>query len=220
MLKDQRANKERPRTHPEINEFRRSALINSTIESLSQRGVAGTGVRSICAGAGTSPSLITHYFQNKEELLAEAFRHLYMSVSHHVLEAQRRAGDDPWEKLHALPQSVFSPKVFSPLIRNAFLTFWHEIRFNPSVRKVNRELYGDYKARTEEYFREAASQRSIKIDAHQAAIGLVAMIYGLWLAMSVFDKLVTRETAVNICRNYIDMQLSGNSELPAPQPES
>jgi TetR/AcrR family transcriptional repressor of bet genes len=207
MLGKKRKAKERPRTHAEINEFRRSALIRSTIESLAEHGVGGTSVRSICAGADSSRGLIMHYFQTKEEMLAAAFRHLYTSVAQHVLDAQERVGDDPKAKLHALPQSVFSPEVFSSKIRNAFLTFWHEIRFNPFVRNANRELYGDYKKRTEEYFRLAAEECGVSIDTHQAAIGLVAMIDGLWLVMAIFDRLVTRETAIMVCRNYIDLQL-------------
>jgi AcrR family transcriptional regulator len=174
---------------------------------LAEHGVGGTSVRSICAGADSSRGLIAHYFHSKEEMLAAAFRHLYTSVSQHVLDAQERTGDDPKAKLHALPLSVFSPEVFSPMIRNAFLTFWHEIRFNPFVRNANRELYGDYKKRTEEYFSLAAKERKIDIDTHQAAIGLLAMIDGLWLVMSIFDRLVTRETAIMVCRNYIDLQL-------------
>ncbi len=206
MLEKKRKPKNRPRTHAEINEFRRNALIESTIESLAELGVGGTSVRSICSGADSSRGLIAHYFHSKEEMLEAAFRHLYTSVSQHVLDTQDRAVG-PQAKLHALPQSVFSPEVFSPKIRNAFLTFWHEIRFNPFVRHANRELYGNYKKRTEEYFRLAARERSIDIDAHQAAIGLVAMIDGLWLVISIFDKLVTRETAIAVCRNYIDLQL-------------
>ena len=101
------------------------------------------------------------------------------------------------------------------MIRNAFLTFWHEIRFNPFVRNANRELYGDYKKRTEEYFSLAAKERRIDIDTHQAAIGLLAMIDGLWLVMSIFDRLVTRETAILACRNYIDLQLGLKPTKPS-----
>ena len=60
----------RPRTHPEIQEFRRKALIEATIASLARHGVAHTTVRMICAAAGISSGLLTHYYDSKDELMA------------------------------------------------------------------------------------------------------------------------------------------------------
>lgn len=200
-------NTERPHTHAEINEYRRKALIEGTIKSLSEHGVGGTTVRSICAEAGSSRGLIGHYFESKEHLLEAAFRHLYTTVANHVVKAQKKAGEDPHAKLLALPQSVFSSAVFTPLIRNAFLTFWHEIRFNPLVREANREVYGEYLHRTELLFSQASKERGLEINPKQAAIGLITMIDGLWLSLSIYDRLTSRESAVATCQQFIDLQL-------------
>jgi TetR/AcrR family transcriptional repressor of bet genes len=196
----------RPHTQVEINEYRRLLLIESTIKSMAQLGVAGTTVRSICAEAGTSRGLIAHYYANKEELVAEAFRHLFTTVSRQVMAAQTRTGGTPLDRLKAIPKFVFSPPVFTDLNRAAFLAFWHEIRFNPAVRKVNGELYLDYTRRTEALFAMAATQCEVDIDHHSAAIGLVALIDGLWLELSIDDKVVSRGKAIDLCLRYIDQQ--------------
>lgn len=198
---------ERPNTQAEINEFRRRTLIEGTIKSLAENGVNGTTIRSICAEAGSSRGLISHYFENKEELLEVAFRHLYNTVSEHVLEAQAKAGDDPREKLMALPKAVFSPSVFTAHYSNAFLTFWHEIRFNDLVRRANREAYRGYQKRTEKLFEMAAEKEGVEVNSRVAALGLMTMIDGLWLALSIYDGLTTREAAIDTCQNYIDLQL-------------
>jgi TetR/AcrR family transcriptional regulator, transcriptional repressor of bet genes len=196
----------RPHTQVEINEYRRQLLIEGTIKSMAELGVGGTTVRSICAGAGSSRGLIGHYYANKEELVAEAFRHLFTTVSRQVMAAQARVGGTALDRLNAIPRFVFSPPVFSDLNRSAFLAFWHEIRFNPAVRKVNGELYLDYTKRTQALFAQAAAQLDIEIDHRSAAIGLVALIDGLWLELSIDDKVVSRRKAIELCLRYIDQQ--------------
>jgi TetR/AcrR family transcriptional regulator, transcriptional repressor of bet genes len=201
------AKRPRPHTQVEINEYRRRLLIEGTIESMAERGVAGTTVRSISAGAGSSRGLIGHYYASKEELVAEAFRHLFATVSRQVGEAQTKVGGSALDRLRVLPRAVFSRAVFTDRNRNAFLAFWHEIRFNPAVRKVNQELYADYTKRTQGLFAEAAAERRAAIDHRSAATGLVALIDGLWLELSIDDRVVSRGKAVRLCERYIDQQL-------------
>ena len=201
----------RPHTQVEINEYRRRLLVDGTIKSMAERGVAGTTVRSICDDAGSSRGLIAHYYANKEDLVAEAFRHLFTTVSRNVREAQDRLGGTALDRLKALPKLVFSPPVFTESNRNAFLAFWHEIRFNPAVRKANKELYLDYTKRTEANFAQAAEQCHVSIDHRSAAIGLLALIDGLWLQLSIDDKAVSRSKAIELCLRYIDHQLGSST---------
>lgn len=203
----QKSSQERPRTHPEINEYRRRTLIEGTIRSLAKHGVGGTTVRSICSEANSSRGLMNHYFESKEHLLETAFRYLYETVASHVAKKQRLAGDDPVQRLYALVQAVFSRKVNTPEIRHAFLAFWHEIRFNALVRQANQQVYNRYLENTERLFTAAAKQRGLDLDARQAAIGLIAMIDGYWLSLSIYENLSSREEATLCCLRHIDMHL-------------
>ena len=202
----------RPRTHAEINEFRRKALIEGTIRSLGEHGVAGTTVRSICQEAGSSRGLAGHYFPSKEHLVEAAFRYLLGGMRQRVEKAQSEAGDDPRAKLHRLVDVLFSSDLFTETIRNAFITFWHEIRFNELVREANREIYGDYKMRAQNLFAEAAGQRGIKLNPENAALGLVTMIDGHWLVVAVYENLTDDKRAAAVCHEYIDLQLGIRKE--------
>jgi TetR/AcrR family transcriptional repressor of bet genes len=201
------AKRARPHTQVEINEFRRQMLIDGTIKSMAEKGVAGTTVRSICAGAESSRGLIGHYYASKEELVAEAFRHLFTRLTRQVREAQTRAGGSALDWLKALPKFLFSPQVFTDENRYAFLAFWHEIRFNPAVRKVNQELYLDYTKRTQNLFARAAEECEVAIDYRSAGTGFVALTDGLWLELSIDDKVVSRAKAIELCQRYVDLQL-------------
>ncbi len=197
----------RPHTQPEINEYRRQLLIEGTIKSMAERGVGGTTVRSICADAGSSRGLIGHYYASKEELVAEAFRQLFTRVSRSVMEGQTRVSGTAGDRLRAIPRLVFSPPVYTEFNRHAFLAFWHEIRFNPAVREANRELYLDYTRRTQALFAQAGLEGKMEIDHRSAAIGLIALIDGLWLELTIDDNAVSVTKAIDLCLQYIDHQL-------------
>ena len=125
-----------------------------------------------------------------------------------VRRTQDRCRNDQVERLKALPRAMFSTEVFTEINRGAFLTFWHEIRFNPAVRAANREIYKDYYAEVKQIFCLAAKQAGSDLDADSASLGLIAMIDGLWLELSIDDNIITRKKAVKLCTGFIDQQLS------------
>ncbi len=198
---------QRPRTQPEINEYRRRLLMEATIDMLAKKGVAGATVRAITAAAGTSHGLIGHYYANKDELLVAALQHLFGRIVDDTAKAIEAAGDDMVARLYAWPRAMFSTSVFTPTNRAAFLALWHEIRFNPAVRDANRELYRGYRERAEKRFARAAAQLGRDIDASRATLGLVALIDGLWLDLSLEVGAVDRKGAIQICHDFIDERL-------------
>ena len=57
-------------------ERRREELLDAVLSIVAQRGVAAVTHRAVAAAAGVSHRLPTYYFQTKEQMLLEAFRHL------------------------------------------------------------------------------------------------------------------------------------------------
>lgn len=198
---------QRPNKQADINEYRRRSMIDAALLSLAENGVAGTTVRSICGGNAGSRGLIAHYYESKEDLIAAAFLDLMQTITVAVRRAQQRSGDDPVSRLKAVPKTLFSTRIFTEVNRGAFLTFWHEIRFNPTVRKSNRTIYRDYFKEVDGLFEQAAGILNVSIDAACAAYGLIAMIDGLWLELSIYNKGLSRRKAIDLCCNYIDQQL-------------
>lgn len=203
---------ERPRTHAEINAYRRNALMEGAIASLAEHGVAGTTVRTICTAAGASRGLISHYYDSKEELMAAALRHLFDGLADQVSAVVDEAGPSAAARLRAFPVALFSPEVFTERNRTAFLALWHEVRFNPVVRRANRELYLGYIARVEALFREAAVERGVTLDPHFAALGLIALTDGLWLGLSTHGQLMSSDQAAAIALAQIDRELAAGAD--------
>lgn len=200
---------QRPRTHPEINEYRRTSFVEGALRSLAERGVSGTTVSTICAAAGSSRGLLGHYYKGKDEVMVAALRHLFGKMTGSVGAALDRAGTSPLARLRALPAALFSRQTFTEVNRTAFLALWHETRFNTPVRQANRQLYRKYVARTEHLFADAAAELGLSIDARRAALGFVALSDGLWLDMSIHDDLIDPAQAIELCQRHIERELEG-----------
>jgi TetR/AcrR family transcriptional repressor of bet genes len=190
-----------------INENRRKVLIEGTIQSLAEFGIAGTTISTICQASKSSRGLISHYFESKEALLAAALKVLYEQVSTALHAKIKEHHSSPTQQLKMVPKVLFSKSIYTVRNRNAFLSLWHETRFNTLVRQTNRELYRGYLTRMNNLFEEAAIENARHIDPHQAAIGFVGLTDGLWLGMAIHDKLISRKQAVDTCLRFIDKEL-------------
>ncbi len=199
--------KTRPRTHAEINEYRRKSFVEGAIRSLAEHGVSGTTVASICKQAGSSRGLLGHYFSTKDEVMVAALQHLFSQISGSIKTSLDRQDATATQKLLTLPEFLFAPAIFTDLNRTAFLALWHETRFNPHVRKANRQLYRDYINRVERMVDAAAKETGISVDARRITLSFVAISDGLWLGLSIHDDVISGEQAIEICRDLLLREL-------------
>lgn len=197
----------RPRTHAEINQFRRNAFLNGAIRSLAEFGVSGTTVSTICKAAGSSRGLLGHYFPSKDDVMVAALQYLFDGISKSVRGTVAKKGGTAVDRLRAVPVALFASNVFTELNGTAFLSLWHETRFNEKVRKANRELYRDYIKRMDAMFAAAATELGAQIDTRRASLGFVGLTDGLWLGMSIHDDVLTRQQVIDICQGYISREL-------------
>ncbi len=209
-MPDSPANKarKRPRTHPEINEYRRRTLVEGALRSLAARGVAGTTVATISKEAGASRGLLGHYYETKDDVMVASLQHLFNRVAGLVRDHVGNVQGGAKEKLLAVPAAMFSAPAFTQLHRTAFLALWHETRFNEKVRKANRKLYRDYMLRMETMVRAAAAELGTKVDPRNVALSYIALSDGLWLGMSIHDDMLTGAQAVAMCQDHLKRELS------------
>lgn len=186
-------------------EARRDDLIRATLESLAEDGREGASVRKIAARAGVSVGLINHYFEGVDELVAEAYRSLAGSLRQSALEAVEQAGHDPRARLSAFFRSNFAEPTLDYQVLHVWLAFWSMTRRSPVVQAVHDETYGAYRAMLEELL--GALQTPPRFNHRMAAIGLSALIDGLWLEWCLNQKTFTPEEAVSLCESAIESLL-------------
>ncbi|MEQ8931877.1 MAG: TetR family transcriptional regulator C-terminal domain-containing protein [Silicimonas sp.] len=202
-----RHSEKRPRTHAEINEYRRRTLIEGALRSLAARGVAGTTVSTISKEAGASRGLLGHYFDNKDDVMVAALEYLFGKISAAVRSTVDSMEGSSMDRLLAVPAALFAKSTFTELNRTAFLALWHETRFNTKVRMANRQLYRDYVIRMDRMVRAAAEEQRVTVEPRKVALSFIALSDGLWLGLSIHDDVLTGDQAVDICQNHLKREL-------------
>lgn len=156
--------------------IRRRQLINATVASIHRHGFAETTVSRICAEAGVSTGIVHHYFDGKDDLLAETMRSLLDDLRSSV--AGRLTGvTDARRRIGAIIDGNFAADQFAPQAVSAWLAFWAQVPHSPALARLQRINARRLQSNLRHAFRQilpAASARS-------AAQGLGALIDGLWL---------------------------------------
>jgi AcrR family transcriptional regulator len=205
----------RPRFRRQLPAARRQALILATIECLKRYGHEGLSVRTISAAAGVSTGLINHHFPNKDELVAAAYRYFNNELVGAMLAAVAGAKDAPRERLQAFLNASFSPPNLDADVLAVWVVFWGLYRHSRLIRRVHQETYQDYvrlvrsmlgdlmkEARPRES--RARSARSPRADLRLAAIGLTALVDGLWLEWCLEPGTFRPAEAIALCEAWVD----------------
>lgn len=195
----------KPRYERRLADDRRQALIEAAIESLKRHGHEGLSVRRIAAEAGVSIGLINHHFPNKNALVAESYRHFSRQLTEGFQAAVRRAPPEPRARLRAFFEAVFSRPNLDPHVLTAWIVFWGLFRQSPAIRKVHDEAgrgYGELlRTLLADLMQDSGKSR---IDPRLGAIGLTAMLDGLWLEWCLDPKNFKPKEAVSLCEAWID----------------
>ena len=198
-----------PRFTRDQPEVRKRKLIEATAQCLAELGHAGTSVRAVAAKANVSPGLVTHHFKGIDELIVATYAHVGEQVAEVLNAAIDAAEGGAEKKLRAFIDASFRPPVLDRDLLAIWLSFWSLVRRDPGVRKVHKQVYVDYRRRLETLIAEIARERRFRIDAHLAALGLTAMLDGLWLELCLDPTTFATADALRIAQAWVDDLVAG-----------
>jgi AcrR family transcriptional regulator len=182
----------------EPTEVRREALIEAALASLADRGLGAVSVRDVARRAGVSPGLVRHHFGGFGQLLVEAYRHVVARVDLAIDEALAAAGPEPQARLDAFLEASFSPAIVDGDLLSAWLGFWGLVRTDPAAARVHAETYRSYRGRIEALLGDLGVRQP-----RMAALGLSALLDGLWLELCLDPATFTPQDAVKLARNWV-----------------
>jgi TetR/AcrR family transcriptional repressor of bet genes len=178
--------------------IRRRQLIDATIASIGEHGLAGTTLSRVSRRAGLSSGIVAHYFEDKAGLLEAAMRSLCGELRRQVAEGLSRAAT-PRERLLAVIDATLAPEQFAHEVVGVWLSFWAQLGQQPELARVQRV----YERRLRSNLLQALRQLAPSDVAEQLATGLSALIDGLWLRSALGGAAVAPRDARRIGRDYI-----------------
>jgi TetR/AcrR family transcriptional repressor of bet genes len=189
---------------------RRQLLIEATLKCLRHHGHAGVSVRRIGAMAGVSPGLINHHFPSTSMLIAAAYQTLASSLLESIRRYAHDTSGDPRVRLRRFFLASFTPELVDPQLFTTWLVFWSMASHSAAVRRVHDRTYGEYRATLESLLGELRrSARAPAFRVRPAAIGLAALLDGLWIEASLNARTFRPSEAVALCEDWIDALCSG-----------
>lgn len=166
-------------------------------------------MRNISAAAGVSVGLINHHFPNKDELVAAAYRYFNNELVAGMLAAVAGAADSPRDRLRAFLTASFSPPNLDADVLAVWVVFWGLYRHSRLIQRVHQETYEDYvrlvRGMLAELMQEARNERAraTKADLRLAAIGLTALVDGLWLEWCLEPGTFRPAEAIALCEAWV-----------------
>lgn len=184
--------------------IRKRQLIEATIASIHAHGFAETTMATISRAAGVSPGIIHHYFGGKGELLAATMRSLLSEFRGDLVRALA-AAETPRQRLEAIVATSFAGQQFRPQVIVAWLAFWGQAPHEPRLMRLQRI----YARRLDSNLRFALRRLLPPERVPETALGLAAMIDGLWLSCALGHPGLSGETARALALDHLDRQLQG-----------
>ena len=117
-------------------EKRREQLIQATISSVADRGLADTTIATVAQEAGLSQGIVNLHFRSKEGLLTETLRYLADEYRTACQEAAAAGESSPVEGLLAMVELDFRRTICSRDKLAVWFAFWGERRFRRLCRGV------------------------------------------------------------------------------------
>ena len=178
---------------------RREALIAACGRCLAKHGAQGTSVRSICVEAGVSPGLLRHYFDGIDALIAATYRATGARVADALNEAVEAAGIDPRARLRAFVSANFCSPIADPELLATWLAFWSLASTDAKISKIHDDIYANNRREIEQLIALCGPPLNLRL----AAIGLSALIDGLWLELSLGGAPFTAEEAEALAEQWV-----------------
>jgi AcrR family transcriptional regulator len=192
----------RPRTRKPP-DARRQEILDAAVRLATTTSLDGITIRAVAVEAGIAPGLVHHYFESREELIADAFDNWCDRMLRITLAETE--GKPPLDQLAVFP--VFNP-VEQRLWWSALLTRV-PAENEPTGRRVDRavRLSVDYLAAVERIIADGVQRGDFSCaDPHTAAWRMILVLDSLTLELNTL-ALGDPEQAMELAGVLIDREL-------------
>jgi TetR/AcrR family transcriptional repressor of bet genes len=145
---------------------------------------------------------VHHYFDGKDDLLFATMQHMLRDLRAETLRSLKQA-QTPRGRLSAIVEANFAPSQYSPDVMTAWLALYGSARQSANLTRILRLYDARLKSNLSDAFRKLTDPDT----AAELALGVAALIDGVWLRAALFGDVYNRDTAIHLVESYIDSQL-------------
>lgn len=199
-------------------ETRRTQLIEATIDSLAKRGYSETTMADVADGAGLSRGIVNFHFESKEKLLVATLQHMADEYAAHWRSAIAKAGSDPAARLKALVSADFDRAICTRRKLAAWCAFWGEAKSRPTYQALCGARDDQYQELLATLCEALIVDGGYDLDAREAALGLDALLEGLWLRLMLSNGSMKREVGLQAALSFLSALFPRHFEPSGSRP--
>lgn len=159
-------------------ETRKKEILENFYAVLAEEGLEGASIAKIAARMGIHPSLIIHYFSNKEEMVVALVDFMLAKYEETFLPRLREIAD-PEEKLHKTLDAIFGLDWARLVDSSVFYACYSLAQRNDRARKSFQRMYSRLHEVLSEEISQLASKGVIaKTDPGKLADLIISLLEG------------------------------------------
>jgi len=161
---------------------RRDDLVAACIRTIHEEGLEGASLARIAKRAGLTAGIVSHYFNDKAELMEAAMRRIAFAM----WERQSRllaAAKTPADRLSAVIEANLGGEEFRPETTAVWLAFWARVNHSPRLARIQRANAARLASNLRHALRPLVPSGAADPETEIAriAMGLAALVDGAWL---------------------------------------
>lgn len=188
-----------------ISDIRRKELRQAAFAVLQKEGVAGATLEKVAARAGASKGIVLHYFRNKRELFEHAMREGNAVLRDAVIDRLKRART-PLERVDAVIEGNFEPHLFQPAMCHAWLSLCAEVPRDRELARIQTVIHARMRSNLMSGLRDLTTRE----EAESIAMGVTALIDGLWLRLGLQPESISGPEAIDQVRRLVSTRLAAS----------
>lgn len=185
----------------------RRTLIRATLDTIAESGITDTSVSKIVDHAGLSRGMIHLHFGGKQQLLAAAAQEFAEAYFTEMDQYVSRAGNDP----EAIVRAVIQADLSDALMNEKSTRIWHAFRGaargNEGIAKHSSTRDRRLRRMIETALRNIAEDSGApdaEAIAHEATLGLLALLEGMWVDYLTNAPAFSRQAAKSIIMRFMN----------------
>ncbi|MCA1491186.1 TetR family transcriptional regulator C-terminal domain-containing protein [Ensifer sp. NBAIM29] len=185
---------------------RRQELIEATLDCISEFGLKGATVRQIAVRAGVTAGLVRHYFDSKDQMIAEAYRAVIASLT----EKAKTVEGDPATRLREFICINLSEPVADSRSVSLWAAFISQVRVDPVLAEIHREGYLAFRNALQDLLSGflAAKGRPASAElCRRYAIAINGLVDGLWIEGCLAGDLFREGELISIAMASVESLL-------------
>jgi AcrR family transcriptional regulator len=183
---------------------RRDEILSATWRVIARDGIAKATIRTIAREAGCSRGILSHYFDDKADILGSALVMSHRRVSARMDE--RANGHSGLDALRVVMLEALPLDERRDLEAQIEISFWGRSLGNPAMRDLQHREFDRFRKRLRDHLAQAAMLGELRdsLNLDLAAHQLVVLIDGLSAERVLYPDQVPAERQIALLDGLLD----------------